>query len=59
MPGRVTQLLVDAGDTVRRGQPLMVIEAMKMEHTIAAPARRDRGEACGSRSATWSRREPS
>jgi 3-methylcrotonyl-CoA carboxylase alpha subunit len=37
MPGRVTQLLVEAGDTVRRGEPLMIIEAMKMEHTVAAP----------------------
>ena len=38
MPGRVIQLLVAAGNRVRRGQPLMTIEAMKMEHTIAAPA---------------------
>jgi 3-methylcrotonyl-CoA carboxylase alpha subunit len=38
MPGRVTQLLVGVGDIVRRGQPLMIIEAMKMEHTVAAPA---------------------
>jgi 3-methylcrotonyl-CoA carboxylase alpha subunit len=38
MPGRVTRLLVEVGGTVRRGQPLMTIEAMKMEHTIAAPA---------------------
>jgi 3-methylcrotonyl-CoA carboxylase alpha subunit len=37
MPGRIVQLLVAAGDTVRRGQPMMVVEAMKMEHTIAAP----------------------
>ncbi|MFI4949307.1 MAG: acetyl/propionyl/methylcrotonyl-CoA carboxylase subunit alpha [Alphaproteobacteria bacterium] len=37
MPGRVVQLLVAAGDSVRQGQPLIVIEAMKMEHTIAAP----------------------
>jgi 3-methylcrotonyl-CoA carboxylase alpha subunit len=37
MPGRVIQLFVTAGETVRRGQPLLVIEAMKMEHTIAAP----------------------
>jgi len=37
MPGRVVQVLVTAGDAVRRGQPLMVVEAMKMEHTIAAP----------------------
>ena len=25
------------GDAVRQGQPMMVVEAMKMEHTIAAP----------------------
>ena len=37
MPGRVVQLLVAAGDRVRQGQPMMVVEAMKMEHTIAAP----------------------
>jgi 3-methylcrotonyl-CoA carboxylase alpha subunit len=37
MPGRVIQLLVAPGEAVRRGQPMMVIEAMKMEHTIAAP----------------------
>jgi len=37
MPGRVTHLLVEAGDVVRRGEPLMIIEAMKMEHTVAAP----------------------
>ncbi|CAA7619635.1 Acetyl-/propionyl-coenzyme A carboxylase alpha chain (Includes: Biotin carboxylase; Biotin carboxyl carrier protein) [Magnetospirillum sp. LM-5] len=38
MTGRVVQVLVAAGDRVERGQPLMVVEAMKMEHTIAAPA---------------------
>jgi 3-methylcrotonyl-CoA carboxylase alpha subunit len=38
MPGRVTRLLVEAGSKVRRGQPLIIIEAMKMEHTILAPA---------------------
>jgi len=37
MPGRVVQVLAAAGDSVRRGQPLLVVEAMKMEHTIAAP----------------------
>jgi 3-methylcrotonyl-CoA carboxylase alpha subunit len=37
MPGRVVQLFVGAGEAVRRGQALLVIEAMKMEHTIAAP----------------------
>ncbi|HEX3535706.1 MAG TPA: biotin/lipoyl-containing protein, partial [Stellaceae bacterium] len=38
MPGRVTLLMVEPGTSVRRGQPLMVIEAMKMEHTVTAPA---------------------
>jgi 3-methylcrotonyl-CoA carboxylase alpha subunit len=38
MPGRVTQLMVEPGMSVRRGQPLIVIEAMKMEHTVTAPA---------------------
>ncbi|RZS57907.1 biotin carboxylase N-terminal domain-containing protein [Sphaerotilus mobilis] len=37
MPGKVVALLARAGDTVERGQPLAVMEAMKMEHTIAAP----------------------
>ena len=37
MPGRVIELLVAPGASVRKGQPMMVIEAMKMEHTIAAP----------------------
>jgi 3-methylcrotonyl-CoA carboxylase alpha subunit len=31
------QVLVGAGDMVRQGQPMIVVEAMKMEHTIAAP----------------------
>jgi 3-methylcrotonyl-CoA carboxylase alpha subunit len=38
MPGKVVSFAVKAGDTVRKGQPLAVMEAMKMEHTIAAPA---------------------
>jgi len=37
MPGKITQVLVAAGDTVKRGAPLLVVEAMKMEHTITAP----------------------
>lgn len=37
MPGRVTALMVDKGDRVTRGQPLVVIEAMKMEQTLSAP----------------------
>ena len=38
MPGKVISVMVAKGDTIVRGQPLMVLEAMKMEHTIAAPA---------------------
>jgi 3-methylcrotonyl-CoA carboxylase alpha subunit len=38
MPGRVARLFVEPGVAVRRGEPLLVIEAMKMEHTITAPA---------------------
>jgi 3-methylcrotonyl-CoA carboxylase alpha subunit len=37
MPGKIVQILAKAGDKVRRGQPLAIIEAMKMEHTLAAP----------------------
>jgi 3-methylcrotonyl-CoA carboxylase alpha subunit len=37
MPGKVVSMLVQVGDTVRKGQALAVMEAMKMEHTIAAP----------------------
>jgi 3-methylcrotonyl-CoA carboxylase alpha subunit len=37
MPGSVVDVLVSAGQKVDKGQPLMIIEAMKMEHTIAAP----------------------
>lgn len=37
MPGTVTSILVNAGQTVNKGDSLLVIEAMKMEHTIIAP----------------------
>ncbi|MBI5277550.1 MAG: acetyl/propionyl/methylcrotonyl-CoA carboxylase subunit alpha [Burkholderiales bacterium] len=37
MPGKVLSFAVKAGDKVSKGQPLAVMEAMKMEHTIAAP----------------------
>jgi 3-methylcrotonyl-CoA carboxylase alpha subunit len=36
--GTVVAVLVAAGDKVERGAPLLILEAMKMEHTIAAPA---------------------
>ena len=38
MPGAVVRLGAELGDTVTAGQPLVWLEAMKMEHTIAAPA---------------------
>jgi acetyl/propionyl-CoA carboxylase alpha subunit len=37
MPGAVVRVLVEAGGVVVVGQPLVVLEAMKMEHTVAAP----------------------
>jgi biotin carboxyl carrier protein len=37
MPGQITKVLVREGDAVQRGQPLIVLEAMKMEIKIAAP----------------------
>jgi biotin carboxyl carrier protein len=37
MPGQVLDVLVRAGDTVTRGQTLVLLEAMKMELRIAAP----------------------
>lgn len=38
MPGTVTRVLAQAGADVTRGAPLIVLEAMKMEHTLRAPA---------------------
>jgi propionyl-CoA carboxylase alpha chain len=37
MPGSVVAVNVQVGDVVEEGQPLLVLEAMKMQHTIAAP----------------------
>lgn len=37
MPGQVVAFRVAVGDRVKKGQPLAVIEAMKIEHTISAP----------------------
>ncbi len=38
LPGRITKLLAAEGDTVAAGAPLVIIEAMKMEHTLRAPS---------------------
>jgi 3-methylcrotonyl-CoA carboxylase alpha subunit len=38
MPGKVIALLVETGARVAKGAPLLILEAMKMEHTISAPA---------------------
>jgi len=38
MPGKIVQLMVSAGEQVTQGAPLLIMEAMKMEHTISAPA---------------------
>jgi 3-methylcrotonyl-CoA carboxylase alpha subunit len=38
MPGKVIALIATSGEKVPKGAPLLILEAMKMEHTIAAPA---------------------
>ena len=38
MNGTIVSILVKSGDTVTKNQPLVIMEAMKMEHTIKAPA---------------------
>jgi biotin carboxyl carrier protein len=37
MPGNIIRVCVKNGEQVNRGQTLMVLEAMKMEHPILAP----------------------
>lgn len=38
MPGTVLKVKVAAGDTVKKGQVLLILEAMKMENEIVSPA---------------------
>jgi len=38
MPGKIIQVMTEAGAKVAKGQALLILEAMKMEHTITAPA---------------------
>lgn len=37
MPGMIVAIRVAKGQTVAKGAPLLIMDAMKMEHTIAAP----------------------
>ena len=37
MPGRVVRLIVKVGDAVKKGQPIIVVEAMKMENEMKCP----------------------
>ncbi|MEQ1518306.1 MAG: biotin carboxylase N-terminal domain-containing protein [Usitatibacteraceae bacterium] len=37
MPGRVVKVMAQAGESVKKGQALIIMEAMKMEHTIISP----------------------
>ena len=37
MPGLVKRMRAEAGQKVEKGQPLAILEAMKMEHTLTAP----------------------
>ena len=38
MPGKIIRIAAESGAAVKRGQPLVILEAMKMEHTLTAPA---------------------
>ena len=38
MPGKIVKVVAKVGDSVLKGAPLVIMEAMKMEHTIRAPA---------------------
>jgi len=37
MPGTIIAVQIRAGDTVEKGDPLLIVEAMKMEYTLVAP----------------------
>ncbi|MBI3370443.1 MAG: acetyl/propionyl/methylcrotonyl-CoA carboxylase subunit alpha [Betaproteobacteria bacterium] len=46
MPGKVVAVLVEPGARVEKGAPLVILEAMKMEHTIVAPSAGTVKEVC-------------
>ncbi len=39
MPGTIVALVAKPGETIEAGTPMLIMEAMKMEHTLRAPAR--------------------
>jgi len=39
MPGKIVAVLIERGASVEKGTPLIILEAMKMEHTIVAPGK--------------------
>jgi biotin carboxyl carrier protein len=39
MPGLVVDVLVGVGDTIEKGEPILILEAMKMENALKAPAK--------------------
>ena len=57
MSGNIVAVLVAAGDVVAKGAPLLILEAMKMEHTISAP-QRGRWRRCISARATRCAKAP-
>ena len=46
MPGRVVKVAVEVGQHVSQNQPLVVLEAMKMEHVVEAPHAGEVTEVC-------------
>jgi biotin carboxyl carrier protein len=58
MPGRIVAVPVAVGDAVERGQPVVVLEAMKMESALAAPAAGRVAEILVSAGQTVQQRQP-
>ena len=37
MPGQIVKISVKTGDEVKKGEPILILNAMKMEHVVSAP----------------------
>ena len=37
MPGKILDIMVEVGDVVKKGQPVIILEAMKMENELKSP----------------------